>query len=192
MNLTDQKLIEGIRAGELEAFEELHRQYYIYLCIIAEHIIRNSSDAEEIVSDVFVKLWNSRSMTVIESVKGYLIKAVRNTSLNYLEKNKLIRKFSSPISSDDYNLLVWDSDYPLGQLYCEEVTTLLEKGISELPDNCREIFLLSRKDDLKYNEIAGKLGISVNTVKTQLKIALSRLRGVLGDYLPLLVFFLAL
>jgi len=192
MNLKDQILIEGIRAGELEAFEELYRQYYTYLCLIAEHITRNTSDAEEAVSDVFVRLWKNRSVAVIDSIKGYLITAVRNTSLNYIEKNNLARRLTDPINSGDFNLLIWDSDYPLGQLYREEVHHLLEKGIGELPESCREIFLLSRRDELKYNEIAGKLGISVNTVKTQLKIALSHLRDNLKDYLPLLLFILAL
>jgi RNA polymerase sigma-70 factor (ECF subfamily) len=193
MNLTDQQLIEEIRAGNLESFEELHRLYYVYLCLIAEHITGNSSDAEEIVSDVFVKMWGNRFVTRIDtSVRGYLIRAVMNTSLNYLERNHPPRKLSVPVSDADYKLLAWDSDYPLGQLYCEEVRNLLEKGINELPDACREIFLLSRNDDLKYSEIAGKLGISVNTVKTQLKIALSRLRNNLKDYLPVILLFLVL
>jgi RNA polymerase sigma-70 factor (ECF subfamily) len=184
MNLTDQQLIEGIRAGDLEAYEELYRLYFVYLSLVAEHITGSSSDAEEIVSDVFIKLWNNRIVININSsVKNYLIKAVRNTSLNYLEKNLLSRKLSEPITNSDFQIIAWDSDYPLGQLYEEEVRNLLEKGIDKLPDGCKEIYLLSRNSDLKYDEIAGKLGISVNTVKTQLKIALSRLRDILKDYL---------
>jgi RNA polymerase sigma-70 factor (ECF subfamily) len=193
MNLTDQQLIEGIRAGNIEAFEELYRLYYVYLCLIAEHITGNPSDAEEIVSDVFVKMWNNRSVIRIDtSVRGYLIRAVRNTSFNYLEREHPPRKLSGPLSDLDYKLLAWDSDYPLGQLYSEEVRNLLEKGINELPEACREIFLLSRNDNLKYREIAGKLGVSVNTVKTQLKIALSRLKDNLKDYLPVILLFTGL
>jgi RNA polymerase sigma-70 factor, ECF subfamily len=191
MNHADQKLITGIHAGDLEAFEELYRHYYVYLCLIAEHIVGNPSDAEEIVSDVFVRLWKNKDKTEITfSVKGYLVKAVHNTSLNYLEQSRFKLGLTDSIDSSDYQLFAWESDYPLGQLYEQDIRNILEHGINELPDACREIFLLSRNDNMKYNDIAAKLGISVNTVKTQLKIALSRLRYNLKDYLILILFFL--
>lgn len=187
MELSNQQLINGIQKGDVAAFEELYRQYYIFLCLIAEHIVRNHSDAEEIVSDVFVRLWNIREkIDITTSVKGYLIKAVHNTSLNYLERFRLTQKLTDSLSNSDYEFLAWDSDYPLGQLYEKEIMNILEQGISELPDGCRKIFILSRNEDMKYSDIADKLGISVNTVKTQMKIALARLRENLKDYLIIL------
>ncbi|MBE3094035.1 MAG: RNA polymerase sigma-70 factor [Actinobacteria bacterium] len=187
MKLSNQQLINGIQKGDLAAFEELYRQYYIFLCLIAEHIVRNHSDAEEIVSDVFVRLWNIREkIDITTSIKGYLIKAVHNTSLNYLERFRLIHKLTDSLNNSDYEFLAWDSDYPLGQLYEKEIMNILEQGISELPDGCRKIFILSRNEDMKYSDIADKLGISVNTVKTQMKIALARLRENLKDYLIIL------
>jgi RNA polymerase sigma-70 factor (ECF subfamily) len=78
----------------------------------------------------------------------------------------------------------------LGHLYEKEVLDILDQGIGKLPDGCREIFMLSRIEEMKYQDIANKLGISVNTVKTQMKIALSRLRETLKDFLPVLMFFL--
>ena len=187
MKLSNQQLINGIQKGDLAAFEELYRQYYIFLCLVAEHIVRNHSDAEEIVSDVFVRLWNIREkIDITTSVKGYLIKAVHNTSLNYLERFRLTHKLTDSLSNSDYEFLAWDSDYPLGQLYEKEIMNILEQGISELPDGCRKIFILSRNEDMKYSDIADKLGISVNTVKTQMKIALARLRENLKDYLIIL------
>jgi len=92
------------------------------------------------------------------------------------------------LSKSDYELLAWGSDYPLGQLYENEIMNILNQGVSDLPDACREIFLLSRDKDMKYCEIADKLGISVNTVKTQMKIALARLRKILKDYMIILLF----
>jgi len=184
MNHADQKLIKGIQAGDLEAFEELYRQYYVYLCLIARHIVGNPSDSEEIVSDVFVRLWKNRDKTeIFLSVKAYLVKAVHNTSLNYLEQKKINHTLTDPIDNSDYKLFAWESDYPLGRLYEQDIQNIMEDSIKELPDGCREIFLLSRNDNMKYSEIASKLGISINTVKTQLRIALSRLRQNLKDYL---------
>ena len=191
MEYSNQKLVKGINHGDVAAFEELYRQYYIYLCLVAEHIVRNHSDAEEIVSDVFVKLWNIRdTIEITTSIKWYLVKAVRNTSLNYLEKNKATNKLTISLSSADYQILSWDSDYPLGQLFQKEILNILEKGINELPQACKEIFMLSRNEEMNYNQIARMLGISVNTVKTQMKIALARLRGKLKDFLIILLFFM--
>jgi len=193
MEYLDQQLINGIKAGDVVAFEELYKQYYIFLCFIAEHIVRNPSDAEEIVSDVFVKLWNIREkINITTSIKAYLVKAVLNTSINYIERSKISNKLTDSLSNSDYELLAWDSDYPLGQLYEKEIMNILDQGISKLPDACRQIFILSRNEDMKYSDIADKLGISVNTVKTQMKIALARLRETLKDYLMILLFFMGI
>lgn len=193
MEYSDRQLINGIQQGDIAVFEELYKKYYIFLCLIAEHIVRNPSDAEEIVSDVFVKLWNIREkIDISTSIRGYLVKAVHNTSLNYIEHLRVSYKLTDSLSNSDYELLAWDSDYPLGHLFEKEITELLNQGISELPDGCRQIFILSRDKDLKYCEIADKLGISVNTVKTQMKIALTRLRENLKDYLMFLLLFIGI
>jgi len=183
MEDTEQKLLEGIRKGDLTSYEDLYNKYYVYLCLVAEHIVRNHSDAEEIVSDVFVRFWNLRErIEIISSVRAYLIRAVHNASLNFIEQNALRLKSTGRLSSSDLKVLAWDSDYPLGRLYEKELQDILANCINNLPEGCREIFLMSRDKDLKYNEISGKLGISVNTVKTQLKIALSRLRDAVRSY----------
>ena len=193
MERVDQQLINGLQKGDLNAFEELYRQYYVFLCLIAENMVRDPADAKEIVSDVFVRLWNIREKIEINtSVKGYLIRAVRNTSLNYLGQKRQNGILTDRLDDSDYQLYAWSSDYPLGRLFEEEARKILDQGIDSLPAACREIFLLSRNEELKYSEIAEKLGISVNTVKTQLKIALSRLREALKEYLLILIFILLL
>ncbi len=193
MEYSNQQLINGLKQGDLAAFEELYRQYYIYLCLIAEHIVSNPSDAEEIVSDVFVRLWNIRgNIEITTSIKAYLVKAVHNTSLNYLERHRINNNLTDSLSNSDYELLAWDSDYPLGQLYEKEIMNIFDNGINSLPDACREIFILSRNEGMTYCKIAGKLGVSVNTVKTQMKIALARLRENLRDYLMIFLFFIGI
>jgi RNA polymerase sigma-70 factor (ECF subfamily) len=183
MEYSDQKLISAVQNGDLLAYEELYKKYYVYLCFVAEHIIRSHADAEEIVSDVFVRLWNLREKSeIILSVKAYLIRAVHNASLNYIEQNAIRLKSTGRLNSSDLKALAWDSDYPLGHLYEKELQDILTNCINELPEACRKIFLLSRDRDMKYSEISNKLGISVNTVKTQLKIALSRLRNDVRNY----------
>ncbi len=193
MEYSSQQHINCIKNGDVVAFEELYRQYYIFLCLVAEHIVRNPSDAEEIVSDVFVKLWNIRErVEIVTSIKAYLVKAVYNTSINFLEQSRFTDKLTDCLTDSDYKLLAWDSDYPLGQLYEKEIMNILDQGIKMLPDGCRQIFLLSRNENMKYSDIADKLGISKNTVKTQLKIALSKLRETLKDYLMVIFFFMSI
>ncbi len=183
MDYSDQKLVSGLKNGDLGAYEELYKKFYVYLCFVARHIIKSHPDAEEIVSDVFVKLWKSRErIEITSSVKAYLIRAVQNTSLNYIEQNALRLKSTGKLDTSDLKALAWDSDYPLGHLFEKELQTILSGSINELPESCREIFLLSRDKDLKYSEISKRLNISVNTVKTQLKIALSRLREAVRNY----------
>jgi RNA polymerase sigma-70 factor, ECF subfamily len=183
MEQPDQRLISGVLNGDLVAYEELYKRYYVYLCFVAEHITRSHADAEEIVSNVFVRLWNLREKPeIILSVKAYLIRAVHNASLNFIEQNEKRLKSTESLSSSDMKVLAWDSDYPLGRLYEKELQDILSNCINELPEACREIFLLSRDKDMKYTEISNKLGISVNTVKSQVKIALSRLRYAVKNY----------
>lgn len=184
METSKQQLIENIRNGDVTAFETIFNQYYVYLCLISEHIVRNPSDAEEIVSDVFIKVWNIREkVEITTSVKAYLVRAVYNASLNHLESNKFRNKLTQSISNSDSELLIWDNNYSLGQLFEKEILEALDQGIKALPDACRQIFILSRNEDMKYADIARKQGISVNTVKTQMKIALLRLRETLKDFL---------
>jgi len=183
MEYSGQKLILRIQQGDITAFEELYKKYYVYLCMVAEHIVRHPADSEEIVSDVFIRLWNIKEKTdKIISIKAYLIKAVHNASLNYIEQKAIRLKSTDRLSISDLKVLAWDSDYPLGRLYEKELQDILANCINELPEACREIFLLSRDKDMKYGEISSRLGISVNTVKSQMKIALSRLRETVRNY----------
>ncbi|HOW39645.1 MAG TPA: RNA polymerase sigma-70 factor [Bacteroidales bacterium] len=184
MEYSDQQLVDKIRSGDIAAFETIFNKFYIYLCLLSEHLVRNQHDAEEIVSDVFMKVWNIREkFEITTSLKAYLIRAVYNASLNHIESNKFRKKLTQSISDSDYEILVWDDNYPLGQLFEKEILEVLDQGINSLPDGCRQIFLLSRNENMKYSDIAQKQGISVNTVKTQMKIALSRLRENLKVFL---------
>lgn len=185
MENCDQESFSSTPEANIDTFEKLYEKYYVYLCMIALHIVRNEEDAEEVVSDVFVRLWDSADrLKEIRSVKAYLVKAVRNASLNYIKHN---RKYglAESINAKDLNILAWDDDYTLGQFYEKELLEIIDNCIENLPDSCREIFLLSRDKDLKYNEISDRLGISVNTVKAQMKIALSRLRENVSKYMIL-------
>ncbi len=173
----DQFLFERIKKSDEKAFETLFRTYYPFLCQYATQLLREPSEAEEIVQELFVRLWERRKEINIEtSVKNYLFRAVKNSCLNYLRHAKIKSNY---IPSEE-NFYV-DEEYD----FQAELIKKIEESIASLPDKRREIFRLSRQEGLKYKEIAAKLNVSVKTVETQMGIAIKSLRQKLTNYLSL-------
>ena len=180
--------------NDVQAYEILFREYYPFLCSYAFGITKDRHISEEIVENFFVDLWNNRQkINIVTSVRSYFIGAIHNRCLNYLQREK--PRF---ISTEDISKLI-DNEGTAGDsliaagapsILVNELEIILAKAIEKLPKNCKEVFLLSRYNDLSYNEIAEKLQLSVNTVKTQIKIALQKLRNDLKDYLIVLLFLI--
>ena len=193
MKYLDSELWINIKGGSQEAFEFLFLKYYQDLCAYANGLLHNHSSAEEIVQDIFVKLWDDRHSTSIElSVKAYLYRAVRNACYNYFEHQKVRQKHALRLTDSGFNsVLPVSPDYPIANLLVQELEIKIEEAIALLPLQCREVFLLCRYENLSYAEVAEQLNVSVNTVKTQLQRALAKLREYLHEYLPfwLLVFY---
>jgi RNA polymerase sigma-70 factor, ECF subfamily len=165
------------------SFEQLFNSEYKGLCFFALKYVRDMEAAKEIVQDSFLSLWERRdSIDLEKSVKSYIATSIRNKCLNYLRDNK---KFYHDLLPDDIqngNLFFESNDV----LMETELQAKINTAINELPDKCREVFLFSRYDNLKYNEIAARLQISVKTVETQMSKALQHMRQRLSDYLALL------
>lgn len=186
-------IFNRVENGDIQAYEMLFKEYYTFLCSYAYGLTRERHIAEEIVENFFVDLWKNRQrINITTSVRSYFITSVHNRCLNYLQREK-----SRVISSDDISELIEKegtvgnvliaTEVPL--LLANELENALSKAIEKLPPNCKEVFMLSRYKDLSYEEISEKLNISVNTVKTQIKIALSKLRELLKNYLVVILLF---
>lgn len=174
---TEQEILERIKEGSEEAFRTLFDAYYHRLFCVARQYVRDRFIAETIVSDLFFHLWETRRALDIQvSLTAYLVRSVRNYALNYLQKNFVGREVSLDGVRVDSPLLFLSTEYPLGRLIEEETREKLYAEIDRLPAETRRVFLLSRVEELKYEEIALRLGISVNTVKYHVKQALSILR----------------
>lgn len=182
-------MIDRVREKSLDDFSDLYRNYFVLLCTIADHYLNDICLAEEVVSDVFLNYWEKYDEIIVTtSIKAYLIRSVQNRSLNYIEHLQVEKRLKDKMLAD-HSVAVDPGGigYPLGTLYEKELTLLIQNEMAALPEQCRKIFLLSRDEELTYDEIASKLQITVNTVKTQMKIALSRLREGLKDYLPFIL-----
>ena len=175
--------IPATEAAFEEVFMEHYKGLYSYACIM----LKNEADAEEITQNVFVKLWEKRSALVIEtSLKAYLYRMVHNDCLNRLKHLSVVRTFQNEKMYSMKN----ESDNAEDKLAAEQLNDRLRNALRELPEQCRTIFQMSRFDELKYREIADKLGISVKTVENQMGKALRLLREKLVDFLILILLFI--
>ena len=166
-------------------FGNLYERYYSMLCVIAYEFTRDKILAEEMVEETFLELWEKRDLiNITSSVKNYLIKSTQNTCLQHIRRKKI---YTQSLDSNIPDQIPWGDDYPLGMLFERELSEIIDQTIQKLPEQCRKIFLLSRDEELSYAQIAVVLGISENTVKTQIKKALLRLRISLKDYMMLLI-----
>ena len=171
-------------------FEQLFRQYYLTLCNIARGYVRDRMVIEELVNDVFVKFWSCRSEIVIHSsLKDYLCKSTRNACIDYLRAN---RKYHEQTSYIDEQQIVCTTladlcEDPLDYLISHETEQRIMQAIDELPERYRLTFKLNRIDELSYDEVAEIMSISKNTVKSNLRDALSILRKKLQDLAVLLL-----
>ncbi len=170
-------------------FEYLFRQYYPVLCRIAFGYIRDAIVVEEIASDVFVRYWNNRSSGVIRSsAKDYLFKSVQNACIDYLRMYQKRRRQTSYI--DDHAIVCTAladlGENPLDYLITDETEQRILKAVDELPERYRQTFTLTRLNGMSYDEVAEAMGITKNTVKSNLRDALALLREKLKDLTVLL------
>jgi RNA polymerase sigma-70 factor (family 1) len=188
----EEKLLQRLMEGDESAFEQLFKEHYAKLCAFAQHIVKDRNAAEEIVADLFLYLWeNCSNLTITTSLTPYLYRSVHNNCLKHIRHQAVEQKYLNNLGSSFINQDLYQPashNYPIANLIQQELEEKIELAINALPQQCKEVFMLHRQEELTYPEIAEKLGVSVNTVKTQMCRALQKMRNALSEYLPL--FFL--
>ena len=164
--------------NDQNAFGQLYVAYMPNLIQFAQSILKNKELAEDVVSDVFMKVWQNRSNLInIDNFKLYLYISTKNTSFNYLSRH--FRK--DVISLDDMSLSIGNISYnPEEMLITSEVINRINLAISMLPPRCKLIFKLVKEDGLKYSEIANLLNISVKTIDSQMAIAVKKIGNAIN------------
>jgi RNA polymerase sigma-70 factor (ECF subfamily) len=161
-----------------QAYKELFISLYTYLFPFARTLVKAKEPAEEIVSDVFIKVWEKRKeLDRIENLKVYLYVSTRNIALNYLHKQKRIATHSIEEYTVDLSSVYFN---PEELLITADMLALIQKAIDQLPPKCKMIFKLIKEDGLRYKEVAEVLNISVKTVENQLAIALNKIGNVVS------------
>lgn len=162
--------------GDITAFNLLFKSHYKSLFISALLLVKDDKIAEDIVQDVFLKVWNKRTdLKNIVNIKSYLYVSVKNSGLDQLRKIKHTTDINEVEVSD--NALD-----PFHTVRVKELGQHLLEATASLPAQCKIIFEMVYIDGKKYQEVADELGLSINTIKTQLKRAIDKMRLILKKY----------
>ncbi len=178
----DSEILSGLQRSDTGYFDLLFENYYDKLCNYVTSIIHNADIAEDLVQDLFATIWvNRKHLYIHSSFKAYLFRAAYNAAIDHSKHLNIISEYQFNISRQTTPSFNDTMEFM-------ELLESLETNIEQLPEKCKEIFKLSRFENLKYREIANKLSISENTVDTQIRRALKKLKEALKDYLIILFF----
>jgi RNA polymerase sigma-70 factor (ECF subfamily) len=181
---SDKVKLLALKQGDEKVFESVFREFYAPLCVHARRYLIDPDVAEEVVQDMFFKMWERRDAIVINtSLVAYLFKSVTNHALNHIKYQTHALKYQEYIGFrvDEYH-----SVSAHDALVHADLEKQLIGLVKSMPEKRRMIFEMSRLEGLKYHDIAEKLGISIKTVEVQMSKALEFMREKLRDYLPTL------
>lgn len=176
--IRDNEIIGRIRQGDIKQFEALFRSSYASLVKYARTLIKDHDTAEEIVQDLFFRLWQDKEkIQIVSSLNGYLFRSVHNRCLHYFEHLKVVERHEQKISFEQSS----GTESPADILQYKELQAKIARTIEKLPERCGQIFCMNRFEGLKYSEIAEKLSVSVKTVEANMGKALKEFRKALAE-----------
>ena len=174
----DNEIIGRIRKGDIKQFESLFRSSYASLVKYAKTLIKDHDTAEEIVQDLFFRIWQNKEKIKIESsLNGYLFRAVHNSCLHHIEHLKVVERHEQEMTFVQND----ESESPAEILQYKELQSKIARTIEKLPERCGQIFCMNRFEGLKYAEIAEKLSVSLKTVEANMGKALKEFRKALAE-----------
>ncbi|MBW7840775.1 MAG: RNA polymerase sigma-70 factor [Chitinophagaceae bacterium] len=173
------KLLQEMIAGDALAFRALYEQYQGKIFLFAFRLIKSKSEAEEIVQEVFVKLWEKRQgIDTNKNFNAYILTITRNLILDRLKRAARDKTIQQKIFKNMEAL----QNASVNQLIQKELERLYQLAVNRLSPQKKKVYLLSREEELSYEEIALKLGISKNTVRNQISDSLKSIREFLSDH----------
>lgn len=178
-------LLVYLRTGDEKAFREIYLRYWKKLFGLAMQKLKDTAVTEELVQDIFLKLWERRSTLQIERLDAYLFTAARYAVINHIKSNLVQEKFAE-YAQFHYSET---SSITEEQLELDELIHVVEQQLNDLPEKTRRIFQMNRLEYHTIKEISSKLKVPERTVEYHLSQALKSLRYYLRDYLPTLLFF---
>ena len=182
---SEQLKLLALKQGDEKVFESVFKEYYVQLCVHVRRYIIDPEAAEEVVQDMFFKVWEKRNvLSVHTSLNAYLYKAVTNQALNYIKYQKITNQYKDYVG---FTTDITSETTAHDELVSNDLEAKIDFLVKSMPERRRMVFEMSRFEGLKYSEIAEKLNISVKTVEIQMSKALAFLRERLKEYLPVLI-----
>lgn len=176
----DPILIEAFRQGKEEALRIIFRSHYQHLCYFASRIIGNQEDSADIVSEIFIKLFQKHNdFETLLKIKAFLYVSTRNRCLDWLQLNRVRKTFSLSENEHVYDLQDPTDDQPIWMPYKAELLDKIWQSVQTLPPQCRKIFIMHYYQQMKVNEIAKELNIPPSAVSNQLKIGINKIRKLI-------------
>jgi RNA polymerase sigma-70 factor (ECF subfamily) len=187
MSQHQHEIIKQLRRGSHEAYRLVFDTYFTKVVYFAFEYVDEYETSREIAQDAFMKLWEKRhTLKPDANITSYLFTLAKNQALNYIKHRLIERRYANTKQHEELRQQInfkalSDPTHDIIQYI--ELNDKIKETIQDLPPRCREIFLLSRMEELKYREIAARLGISEKTVENQIAEALKRLRKALKKFL---------
>ena len=186
MKLDEQFLIKGLKEKNKVVFDLVFTFYFSGLCAFANRYVNNPEAAEDLVQDVFVRLWLSDCLPEVKtSLKSYFFTCVKNRALDYIKHETIKGKYAERFKLKT-EVILPDEMWEFTE---SELREIIHSALQQLPPRTREIFEMSRFKGYSNDQISGSLKISKRTVEVQISNALKVLRKELKDYLPVFLFF---
>ncbi len=186
-------LFDHFKEGDLKALQQLFSIYFPRLNDFAKNVVKDDVISQDIVQEVFVKIWENRANIESLNIEGFLFKLVRNRCIDYIKHLKVVSNHLHEIHVSSAYEELYRIDFIGNEPYVlieVELKTKIENTILALPERCREVFILSRLDGLKNKEIAEKLGINIKNVERHLNRALKSFRKNFTEELPIALIIL--
>jgi RNA polymerase sigma-70 factor (ECF subfamily) len=176
--------IARARSGDVGAFESIFRSYYERLCLFAEGYVDSRDQAEDLVADVFVRMWQGREKCFgCESIRSYLYVSVRNQAMKLHRHRKVVDRLRQRIhAGGPVPGMSSSRDDPAANTAANELARAVERAVASLPERSRQTYLLHRQHGMSYAEIADVMEISVKTVENHLARAVAALRRTLAEW----------
>lgn len=178
-------------------FEDIYLSYFSKMKYFAKEYVISEEDAENIVQDVFVELWENKEMLNMHmNLIAYLFTTIKNKCLNHLRHKLVVQETASKLQEEYTISLRMNLDsleaFDNNLFSDQDIEKIISRALDTLSEKCRTIFIMSKIEGKKQKEIAQELNISINTIETQMGIAYKKLRIELKDYFPILLFILCL
>ena len=182
------ELFDQVKTGDQKAYELMFSIYFARLNDFAKHVVKDDTISQDIVLEVFLKIWENRTKIESLNLEAFLFRLVRNSCIDYIKHIKVLNNRMHEIEISTKYEELYRIDFVGNEPYIlieHELKIKIEKTIQSLPNRCREVFILSRIDGLKNKEIAEKLNINIKNVERHLNRALQSFRNFFSEDLPI-------